>query len=99
MTAPSRRTAAVAQWVSLIPRTIKTRRSYQQRLPTLEPQILVRGREREVGDEAEPRFRHPGSVRADRGKFPDRSEHGLVVEEPLDALEEGATALLVGRRR
>src|SRR5207244_6586393 len=98
-TSPSRSTAAVAQCVSLIPRTITIGRSYQQWSLRFEPEILVRGGERVIGDQAQARLRHPGPVRADRRKLPDRGEHGLVVDEPLDPLEERATALLVGRGR
>src|SRR5437899_2150829 len=43
MISPSRSTAAVAQCVSLIPRTITIRRSYQQWSLRFEPEILVRG--------------------------------------------------------
>src|SRR4029453_2281428 len=99
MISPSRNTAAVAQCVSLIPRTIKTRRSYQQWSLRFELEILVRGGERVIGDEAQARLRHPRSVRADRRALPDRGEPGLVVDEPLDPLEKHATALLVGGGR
>src|SRR5258705_7334941 len=96
---PSRSTAAVAQCVSLIPRTITTRRSYQQWSLRFESEILVRGRERKIGDQAETRLSDTRSVRTDRRELPDRGEHGLVVDEPLDTLEEHATGLLVGRGR
>src|SRR5207245_4583323 len=99
MISPSRSTAAVAQCVSLIPRTITIRRSYQQWSLRFESEILVRGGERVIGDQAQARLRHPGPVRADRRKLPDRGEHGLVVDEPMDTLEESATALLFGSGR
>src|SRR5882724_1378589 len=82
-----------------MPRTITTRRSYQQWSLRFEPEILVRGGERVIGDQAQARLRHTGPVRTDRRELPDRSEHGLIVDEPLDPLEEHAAALLVGRGR
>src|SRR5262245_52738936 len=82
-----------------MPRTITTPRSYQQRLLRFEFEILVRGGEREIGDQAQTRLGDARSVRTDRRKLPDRGEHGLVVDEPLDALEERATGLRVGGGR
>src|SRR5437667_321686 len=43
MTAPSRRTAAVAQCVSLMPRTITTRRSYQQTFDARSGRLAANG--------------------------------------------------------
>src|SRR6266849_8824974 len=61
----------------------------------LELQVLVRRRPRVVRDEAEPRFRHARTDPLQEGELPDRKDHGLVVDQLLDAMEERLALLRV----
>src|SRR5213593_3724090 len=61
----------------------------------LELHVLVRRRPRIVGDEAEPRFRDARTHSLQEGQLPDRKDHGLVVDQLLDAMEERLALLRV----
>src|SRR5213593_4899735 len=54
----------------------------------LELQILVRTRVGVAGDKSEARLRHPRSMPVDEGQLPDGGDHGLLVDELLDSVED-----------
>src|SRR3989441_6542717 len=83
-------------------RSANAPRRWRRRAPTLprsarslplELHVLVRRRPRIVGDEAHPRFRDARTHSLQEGQLPDRKDHGLVVDQLLDAME-GRLSLL-----
>src|SRR6266581_2841797 len=71
-----------------IPRPQSRRHSPSLRPLRLELQVLVRRRPRIVRDEAEPRLLHTWADPLQKGELPDRKDHGLFVDQLLDAMEE-----------
>src|SRR3989442_14958149 len=63
--------------------------------PRLEPDLLVRIRERVAGDEAERRLLEARPVAAEEGGLEDRREHGALVHELLDAVQHRLTLLRI----
>src|SRR5438128_4174578 len=97
-------TSRPGQSASARRRSTSAPRSWRRRAPTLprsarslplELHVLVRRRPRVVGDEAEPRFRHARTHSLQEGQLPDRKDHGLVVDQLLDAMEERLSLLRV----
>src|SRR3989441_6211327 len=85
-------------------RSTNAPRRWRRRAPTLpssarslplELHVLVRRRPRIVGDEAEPRFRDARTHSLQEGQLPDRKDHGLVVDQLLDAMEKRLSLLRV----
>src|SRR5438034_3300839 len=61
----------------------------------LELQVLVRRRPRIVRDEAEPRLLHTWADPLQEGELPDGKDHGLLVDQLLDAMEERLALLRI----
>src|SRR5256712_9878508 len=85
-------------------RSTNAPRRWRRRAPTLprsarslslELHVLVRRRPRIVGDKAEPRFLDARTHSLQEGQLPDRKDHGLVVDQLLDALEKRRSLLRV----
>src|SRR5438876_6219184 len=53
----------------------------------LEPDVFVRRRIREGGDQGEGWFLHPWADASNESILPDRREHHAVVQDPLDLVE------------
>src|SRR2546430_12413905 len=85
-----RSTNAPRRWRRRVPTLRRSARS----LP-LELDVLVRRRPRIVGDEAEPRFRDARTHSLQEGQLPDRKDHGLDVDQLLDAMEKRLALLRV----
>src|SRR5262245_27513573 len=63
--------------------------------PSLELDVLVRGRPRIIGDEAEAGLGDAGAVALQERQLPDRQVHRLVVDELLDAVKDRFALLAV----
>src|SRR5438552_9350031 len=97
-------TSRPGQSASARRRSTNAPRRWRQRAPTLprsarslplELQVLVRRQPRIVGDEAEPRFRDARTHSLQEGQLPDRKDHGLDVDQLLDAMEKRLALLRV----
>src|SRR6266404_1688539 len=60
----------------------------QLALSLLQLEVFVGRGIRVVGNEGETRFRHPRAVPVDERQLPDRRDHGLLVDELLDAVQD-----------
>src|SRR5262245_41175387 len=62
---------------------------------SLQREILVGRREQIAGDQPEPRLGDAGAVAIQDGDLVDGREHGPLVDELLDAMEDGLAPLAI----